>query len=129
MGPLIGPVAGPIAGGFLGEEVGWRWVFWLLLIAAGALALGVEVLNQETYAPVLIRWKKDKMAKELGRTDLRSVYEEDQEPVPISEVLKQGLNRPILLFFKSPIVFLLSTYMVSLEPSECGEVPFANDII
>jgi multidrug resistance protein len=49
MGPLIGPVVGPIAGGFLGEQVGWRWVFWLLLIAGGVLAFGVEVLNRETF--------------------------------------------------------------------------------
>ncbi|KAJ5386351.1 hypothetical protein N7509_008892 [Penicillium cosmopolitanum] len=47
MGPLIGPVVGPIAGGFLGEEVSWQWIFWLLLIAGGAMQLGIELLNKE----------------------------------------------------------------------------------
>ncbi|KAJ5297871.1 hypothetical protein N7508_008120 [Penicillium antarcticum] len=111
MGPLIGPVVGPIAGGFLGQEAGWRWIFWLLLIAGGVLSFGVEVLNKETYASVLIRWKKDKLAKELGRTDLRSAYDLDEEPAPVMEVLARSFKRPILLFCKSPIVFLLSTYM------------------
>ncbi|KAJ5872372.1 uncharacterized protein N7529_004725 [Penicillium soppii] len=111
MGPLIGPVVGPIAGGFLGEEVGWRWIFWLLLIAGGALSFGVELLNKETYAAVLIKWKTEKLAKETGRSDLRSAYAADKEHASAKEVLLQGLKRPVLLFCKSPIVFLLSVYM------------------
>jgi multidrug resistance protein len=112
MGPLIGPVVGPIAGGFLGEQVGWRWIFWLLLIAGGALSFGVELLNKETYAAVLIKWKTEKLAKETGRSDLRSAYAADKEHASAKEVLLQGLKRPVLLFCKSPIVFLLSVYMV-----------------
>ncbi|KAB8217614.1 major facilitator superfamily domain-containing protein [Aspergillus novoparasiticus] len=111
VGPLIGPVAGPIAGGFLGEEVGWRWVFWVLLIVGGAMSLGIEILNRETYAPVIIRWKTAKLSKELGRTDLRSAYELKRGQVPTGELLKQSLVRPMLLLVKSPIVLLLSTYM------------------
>ncbi|KAJ5482311.1 hypothetical protein N7475_001123 [Penicillium sp. IBT 31633x] len=111
MGPLIGPVIGPIAGGFLGQEVGWRWVFWILLIAGGALSVGVEILNEETYATVLIKWKTAKLAKETGRTDLRSAYDADKEPAAVREILIQSLKRPVLLFFKSPIVFLLCIYM------------------
>ena len=117
MGPLIGPVVGPIAGGFLGEEVSWRWVFWVLLIAGGSLQLGIEILNRETYAPVLIRWKKEKLAKELGRTDLVSVYDVGREPLSNTQILKRSLVRPALLFCKSPIVLLLSTYMVRLLTS------------
>ena len=111
MGPLIGPVIGPICGGFVGEEIGWRWVFWILLIAGGVLSFGVECLNRETYAPVLLRWKTAKLAKETGRTDLRSAYEADKESASLPDVLRQGMRRPVLLFIKSPIVFLLSTYM------------------
>lgn len=112
VGPLIGPVIGPICGGFIGEEIGWRWVFWILLIAGGVFALGVECLNRETCAPVLLRWKTARLAKELGRTDLCSAYEVDQKKnASFPEVLLQGLRRPLLLFVKSPIIFLLSIYM------------------
>ncbi|KAJ5235578.1 Major facilitator superfamily domain general substrate transporter [Penicillium citrinum] len=111
MGPLIGPVIGPIAGGFLGEEVSWQWIFWLLLIAGGAMQLGIEILNKETYAPVLIKWKTAKLAKELGRTDLKSAYDIGREPLSDGQILKRSLVRPVLLLFKSPIVSLLSLYM------------------
>ncbi|KAF7623683.1 hypothetical protein AFLA_007410 [Aspergillus flavus NRRL3357] len=87
VGPLIGPVAGPIAGGFLGEEVGWRWVFWVLLIVGGATALGIEILNRET------------------------AYELNRGQASTGQFLKQSLVRPMLLLVKSPIVLLLSTYM------------------
>ncbi|EAW08524.1 MFS transporter [Aspergillus clavatus NRRL 1] len=111
MGPLIGPVVGPICGGFIGQQIGWRWIFWILLIASGALSFGIECSNRETYAPVLIRWKTAKLAKELGRTDLRSAYEPEGDDVSAAETVKLGLKRPMLMFFKSPIVFLLSVYM------------------
>ncbi|KAJ5640904.1 Major facilitator superfamily domain general substrate transporter [Penicillium herquei] len=111
MGPLIGPVVGPIAGGFLGEEVSWQWIFWLLLILGGTMQLGIEVFNKETYAPVIIKWKVAKMAKELGRTDLESAYEVGKEKLSTGQVLKRNLLRPALLLVKSPIVALLCTYM------------------
>lgn len=111
IGPLMGPVIGPIAGGFLGQAVGWRWVFWVLLITGGVMQVGIEILNRETYASVVIRWKTARLAKELGRTDLRSAYELDNQKTSSAEVLQQSLKRPMLLLFKSPIVFLLSMYM------------------
>lgn len=114
MGPLIGPVTGPICGGFIGETVGWRWVFWVLLIVGASLSLGIEILNRETYARVLIKWKLEKLAKELGRDDLRSGYESEEQSrnrLTPGQVVIQGLKRPIILFCKSPIVFLLCLYM------------------
>ncbi|KAJ5912321.1 hypothetical protein N7504_001204 [Penicillium tannophilum] len=111
MGPLIGPVVGPIAGGFLGEQVSWQWIFWLLLILGGAMQLGIEILNKETFAPVLIKWKTAKLAKELDRTDLISAYEVGKEKLTPGQTLQRSLIRPALLLTRSPIVALLSLYM------------------
>ncbi|KAJ5925827.1 hypothetical protein N7454_007337 [Penicillium verhagenii] len=111
MGPLIGPVVGPIAGGFLGEQVSWQWIFWLLLIVGGTMQAGIEVFNKETYAPVLIKWKTAKLAKELNRSDLISAYEVGREQLTTGQILKRSLIRPALLLTKSPIVALLALYM------------------
>ncbi len=112
LGPLIGPVAGPIAGGFVGEEIGWRWAFWIVMIAGGVMAIAIELLNQETCAPVIIKRKTARLSTELGRNDLRNAYETSADSASVGTALKHGLMRPILLFCKSPIVLLLSTYMV-----------------
>ncbi|KAL7790618.1 major facilitator superfamily domain-containing protein [Trichoderma afarasin] len=111
MGPLLGPVVGPICGGFISETVGWRWVFWVLLIVGGITSAGIEMLNRETYAPVLLEWKSRRLAKELGRDDLHSVYTRAGADGSTLSKLRTGMVRPILLFCKSPIVFLLSTYL------------------
>ncbi|KAJ5721401.1 Major facilitator superfamily domain general substrate transporter [Penicillium malachiteum] len=92
-------------------EVSWQWIFWLLLIVGGAMQLGIEVFNKETYAPVIIKWKVAKMAKELGRTDLESVYDVGKEKLSPGQVLKRSLLRPALLLVKSPIVAFLCIYM------------------
>lgn len=112
-GGLLGPVLGPLCGGFIGETIGWRWVFWILLIACSTFSSAVLCFNRETYAPVLLRRKTTRVAKETGRTDLRSAYDADSNAGPSSrlEVIKRGFKRPVLLFFKSPIVFLLATYI------------------
>ncbi|OAA53230.1 Major facilitator superfamily domain, general substrate transporter [Cordyceps fumosorosea ARSEF 2679] len=111
MGPLIGPVAGPIAGGFLGEAAGWRWVFWLLLIAGGVLSLVVDLVNRETYAPVLLRRKAAALAKELNRGDLRSALEPGDADVSAARTIRKGVLRPLRLLSQSVIVLLLSVYM------------------
>ncbi|KAL4944130.1 hypothetical protein BDV06DRAFT_188172 [Aspergillus oleicola] len=111
LGPLLGPNIGPVAGGFIGENLGWRWVFWILLIVGGALCFGIECFNRETYATVLMRWKTEKMKKELGRDDLRSAYDAQGHGVSVARVLRLGLKRPLVLLFKSPIIPFLTAYI------------------
>jgi MFS family permease len=36
IGPLLGPVIGPIGGAYLGQAKGWRWDFWVLVMAVGS---------------------------------------------------------------------------------------------
>jgi hypothetical protein len=85
-------------------------VFWVLLIAASITATGVEILNRETNPKVLIRRKTQALRKSLNRPDLRSVYEPATELSNLTTLMR-GLVRPLKLFFRSPIVFLLSLYM------------------
>ena len=72
LGPLIGPVVGPVAGGFLGEDVGWRWVFWVITIASGVVAVASIAFQRETYEPVLLKKLTIQRIKESGNNALRS---------------------------------------------------------
>ncbi|KAF7900366.1 uncharacterized protein EAF01_007668 [Botrytis porri] len=110
IGPLFGPVIGPICGGFIAERVGWHWIFWAIFCAGTVTTIGIEIFNRETYPPVLIRRKTQKLRLELNRPDLLSCYDLGGDP-STRTVLLNGLLRPLKMLFMSPIVFILSIYI------------------
>lgn len=108
MGPLLGPVVGPVAAGFLVEAKGWRWVFWILAIFAGAFSILLFIFSRETYAPVLLERKAARLRKETGNPNLRSKLASN---IPPREVFIRSIMRPMKMLFFSPIVFLMSLYV------------------
>jgi MFS transporter, DHA2 family, multidrug resistance protein len=54
MGVVFGPIIGPTVGGFLAEELGWRWVFFLL-VPFGLIAIsGILIVIQDRRRAPLI---------------------------------------------------------------------------
>ncbi|KAF4628097.1 hypothetical protein G7Y89_g10054 [Cudoniella acicularis] len=111
LGPLFGPVVGPICGGFIAQRIGWRWVFWILLIAGASVTIGIELFTRETNPRVLVHRKVKRLSKELNRTDLVSCYDTHGPAHSASHILINGMIRPLKMLFLSPIIFLLSLYM------------------
>ncbi|KAK9413641.1 putative Bicyclomycin resistance protein [Seiridium unicorne] len=108
IGPLLGPIIGPIAGGFLAEAMGWRWDFWLLAIVAGALSLVMLVTMKETYHPLLLQRKTERLRKETGNQLLRSQLDNGLSP---RDYFKRGIIRPMKMIVKSPIIIILSVFV------------------
>ncbi|KAK0625499.1 major facilitator superfamily domain-containing protein [Bombardia bombarda] len=108
IGPLFGPIIGPVAGGFLADAKGWRWVFWLLVILAGALSIGMLVFARETYAPVLLQRKVDQLRKETGNQLLRSKLDTGLSP---TDYFKRSIVRPLRMLAFSPICIIFALYM------------------
>lgn len=111
LAPLIGPAAGPIAGGFIAENTTWRWVFWATSIVDAVIQVFGFFYLQETYAPVLLKWKAARLRKETGNEALRSEFDSDKT---ISKVLGIALIRPFRLLFTQPIIQFLAVYMAFL---------------
>ncbi|CAA9958501.1 Benomyl/methotrexate resistance protein [Pyrenophora teres f. maculata] len=107
--PFMGPVLGPIIGGFLGMTEGWRWVNGLMAIWAGVLLVITVCLVPETYPPVLLRKRAEKLSKLSGKV-YRSRTDIDQGKISLGEAFATGLKRPWILLFCEPIVLLLSLY-------------------
>ncbi|OJJ62829.1 hypothetical protein ASPSYDRAFT_55579 [Aspergillus sydowii CBS 593.65] len=108
--PFLGPVLGPIIGGFLGMNGGWRWVMGFLGAFSGALWIAGSLFMPETYAPVLLRRRAERLSKITGKV-YRSKADIEQGKTTLGEAFKTALSRPWILLFREPIVFLLSLYM------------------
>jgi MFS family permease len=108
--PFLGPTMGPIAGGFLGDAAGWRWVCGLLAAVCGLMLILVGLVVPETYAPVLLRRRADKLSKLTGKVYI-SKMEANKTRKSIGQELQKSLWRPWILLFQEPIVFITSLYM------------------
>ncbi|KAJ9609089.1 hypothetical protein H2200_006860 [Cladophialophora chaetospira] len=110
-GPLFGPVLGPVAGGFIAQQVGWRWVFWTLLIAAGSCTAVILILYRETNPTILIRRKTHRLGQQLSRTDLRSCYEVTSAARSPASIMIFALARPLRMLCRSPVIGPLAIYL------------------
>ncbi|KAF5002152.1 hypothetical protein FDECE_10714 [Fusarium decemcellulare] len=106
MGPLLGPSIGPIIGGYLVEHAGWRWVFRLLAIMGAALGALAAIVMRETYAPVLLQRKVNRLRKETGNTELRSSLGTRNK-----KVIKMAAIRPLKLLVGTPMVTFIALYI------------------
>lgn len=63
---------------------------------------------RETYHPIVLRRKVERLQKELNNPDLRSKLDNGLTP---REILLRAIVRPTKMLFLSPIVALMSLYM------------------
>ncbi|CAK9784753.1 putative MFS multidrug transporter [Cutaneotrichosporon oleaginosum] len=107
--PFLGPAIGPITGGFLGEAAGWRWVIGMLAIFCGFVFVLLFLFSAETYAPLLLRQRADKLSKVTGKVYR---YRADAaKPFNIVNLFKASLVRPWKFLILEPIVLVLSIYV------------------
>ncbi|KAI1344293.1 major facilitator superfamily transporter [Xylariaceae sp. FL0016] len=108
--PFLGPSVGPIAGGFLGESAGWRWVEGLMAAFTGVMWIICCLLVPETYAPILLRRRAEKLSKITGKVYV-SKMDAGQPKQTLAQKFKIALSRPWILLFREPIVLLTSLFM------------------
>ncbi|PWY65384.1 MFS general substrate transporter [Aspergillus eucalypticola CBS 122712] len=93
--PFIGPEIGPLVGGFINQYTTWRWTFYVLLIWAGVMLVSIIFLIPETYHPVLLKHKAEKLRQETGDDRWKAPIEKSQKSV--KQTVLQSMYRPILL--------------------------------
>lgn len=107
--PFIGPAIGPLVGGFLGDNAGWRWLYWLQLILAFVAWVLITFTVPETYAPILLKRRAQKLRKE--ENDPKYTTESELDSRPLGQKLRMFLIRPFQLLLLEPIVLFIAIYM------------------
>lgn len=106
LGPTTGPVIGPLIGAFITARThGWRWLMWVIAIAAGLVTALSLVFLRETYAPFLLRQQKNKARGQSEGLDPES-FKPSKGPL-----FRRAITRPLRLLLFSPICTLMSIYM------------------
>ncbi|PGH05358.1 hypothetical protein AJ79_06827 [Helicocarpus griseus UAMH5409] len=112
--PLFGPVIGPVVGGFLGQSAGWRWVQGFLAIMGGVCCILLALVLPETYAPVLLVQRANRLSRMKGRIFISKLEKGQDKKSLLLGTMKIALVRPWALLFFEPIVLLLTVYMAIL---------------
>lgn len=109
--PFLGPVMGPLIGGYIGQYAGWRWIYYVLLIASGVIYVYAFLIVPETHHSTLLRRRAKKLIKDTG--DDRYRTKTQIHPIKLSKTMVIALTRPFLLLTEL-IVFLMTIYMTVL---------------
>ncbi|KAL5052175.1 hypothetical protein BDW71DRAFT_193582 [Aspergillus fruticulosus] len=96
---------GPVMSGYITAHLGWRWVYYVSGIVTGVvsvLLLGIR----ESRPSLLLTWEVEKLRRMTGDMSLQAL---NPDEVPNLRIfVREGLVRPLRLFFTEPIVFACS---------------------
>lgn len=107
-GTTWGPLMAPLISGFTSVSIGWRWVYWVELIFAGA-TWPLLLCMPETYGPTILRSKAKKLRKKTGNPNITTLADAEKES--LWQVVTIVLTRPIRMFLFEMIVLCSSLYL------------------
>ena len=106
LGPLLGPALGPLFGGFIVQDLGWRWIFWIVTIICAVNTILAFLFLKESRASVILEARKEKMERSQGGT-FRSAQQDDRS---VRTKMLSSIQRPFRILFTQPMVFTMATY-------------------
>ncbi|ODV59891.1 MFS transporter [Ascoidea rubescens DSM 1968] len=110
LGPTIGPTIGPVIAGYVVDALGWRWVFYILLIVNGLLGVFSVIFFRETYSPVLLERKARKLRNETGNKNFKTIYDITNTETAFGRFYVD-MTRPLKLLTFHPMVIGLGSFM------------------
>ncbi|KAF4448783.1 hypothetical protein F53441_7832 [Fusarium austroafricanum] len=100
-GIFLGPVIGPVIGGFIAQDLGWRWVFWVMTIVKGVMTILTFLFLAESHAPTIQRKRANNKEEQASNI----------EKPKASQLLLRSVSRPMRMLIRSPIITGLSLYL------------------
>jgi DHA1 family multidrug resistance protein-like MFS transporter len=110
MGAVLGPILAPTIGGYSAMYLGWRWPLWLLFFVSCATWIALFMFLPETLHSNILYKRAARLRALTGREDIKSHGQREQESVPIGQVMKNSLMRPLQLM-TDPAPLFLSIYL------------------
>ena len=99
-----GPCLGPVLGTYITVGIGWRWTAWISLIQAALFTTIGMLVIPESYYPLLLRWKAERLRRETKDWELHAQSEE--ESISIETLVSKYLIKPWQMLRCEPVVRL-----------------------
>lgn len=109
--PFVGPSLGPVAGGFVNYWLCWRWTYYIMIMWAGVIWFAIVFFAPETYHPVRLRAKAERLRKQTGDNRYRAPMRNATKSKRATALL---LLRPFQLLFLEPMCLCLDLYSAVL---------------
>ncbi|KAK9449902.1 major facilitator superfamily domain-containing protein [Limtongia smithiae] len=110
--PFLGPCLGPLIGDFIAHGRSWRWVFYVMIMWTFIMLMLICLFVPETYSPVLLRWRAQKLRKETGNQGYYAEIEVNKRSR--LQTIFFSIKRPFQLLFLEIMVFCLCLYTAVL---------------
>ena len=103
----FGPILGPPISGYI-SVVSWAWGFWVGAILAG-VTWPLFIFLPETYGPVILKHRAQKMRKETGDESIIAPIE--LEKTDFNHIVTVILTRPLRMLCFEPLVLFTCLYL------------------
>ncbi|KAK8093366.1 Major facilitator superfamily domain- general substrate transporter [Apiospora hydei] len=108
MTSYAGPLLGPVVGAYL-PRLGFRWADWVALIFGGAVLVYVVLWQPETYRPVLLEWRAERICELTGND--RHRIGDHATAHTLGRRLLVNIYRPFLMVRTEPIILIFTFYL------------------
>ena len=107
--PYCGPVFGPLVNGFIAVSTGrMDLIFWVNMAFAGVMWIVISLIP-ETFAPVILKRRANKLRKELGNDKIMT--EQEAQGTSVGELIKVCCVRPLYFAVTEPVLDLVCLYV------------------
>lgn len=86
----------------------WRWMFWSTSAFQGVMVLASLLVFRETYAPLILKNRAERLRKTTGDSRYVTAQERLQEDKSLFQVLTKALSRPLRLILYHPVIQITS---------------------
>ncbi|KAM3419057.1 hypothetical protein BST61_g5012 [Cercospora zeina] len=106
----IGPILGPLIGSVLVQSaLGWRWIANVVAIASFLIAICTFPFMPETYSPLLLARRAERMRHMTRNWAYRSKSEEARSS--LGDFAERYLLRPARMLALEPILLMMTMYV------------------
>lgn len=110
----LGPPLALVMSGYIGLNLGWRWIFWVLMAITGAFWILLVFTVPETRHTIILQKKTKRVRKTMRNENLKAAESitdaNADERKGLHQLFAITLTRPFHFLFTEPITFFAAIY-------------------